>query len=129
MRPRKDAEVARLLEYLRTTDKEVVRFQSVAKLHAQLKLQISLEYTRKLISQFYKDVKANKEVSKMPEKKQPVTAETVLLELAAIAAKTYAYVGDQEKVSSEDAAKGFVKVMKNYDPTLLERGLRRQLPK
>jgi hypothetical protein len=128
MARRKDEEVTRLLEYLRTTDKAVVGLLSVSQIVKHLKLNLNVEYARKLIKQFYKDSKTNQEVN-MPPIKEKLTPEILLEELAAVASKTYAYIGDGEKVSSEDAAKDFVRLMKRYDPALLERGLRRQLPK
>jgi hypothetical protein len=62
------------------------------------------------------------------DKVQDIGAQVVLEQVAGVSSKTFANLGDAEKISSEDALRLINKLLKRYDASILDRNLKRRLP-
>ncbi len=129
-RPQIEAETARLILNLQQLPIELLRILSGRQLVTLFNPNLSHETVIKFRQEILKEREGEMTGKGI---KQPnaeaIGAQVVIEQLAGVAAKTYANLGDAEKLGSEDALRLINKILREYDPTILDRNLRRRLPK
>jgi hypothetical protein len=125
-----EAETARLILNLKQLPIELLRILSGRQLITLFNPNLSHETVLKFRQEILKK-REGEMTGKGINQPDPATigAQVVIEQLAGVAAKTYANLGDREKLGSEDALRLINKILKEYDPTILDRNLRRRLPK
>lgn len=127
-----ESELAKLAMNLNTLPTEVLKLLSAGKInkrfHTQLSHETILRCKRQILKARGEEPMTTDKGIKQP-KPEAIGAQVVLEQLARVSAKTYAHIGENEKIGSEDALRLINKLLKRYDPSILDRNLNRRLPK
>lgn len=121
-------EKARVAGIFRTLTQRELRFIPVWRLARLFNIKMSFaqidDFRRKFIT------KAGEEsMQAEKEKLENIDAQILVEDMAAIASKTFAHLGDAEKIGTEEGMQRIVRRLINYDPTILNRNVKRRLPK
>ena len=123
----KEREVARLTALLNEMPYRAVRSVGVKQLIEGFNVKLS----RQTVTAIRREVRTAME-EEMAQREVPVEKignQIVLERIAAIVTKSYPHLGDNEKISTEDALQAIYRELKFYDPSLLTRNEKRALPK
>lgn len=119
-------EKARAELIFRTLTQRELRFIPVWRLRRIFEIKLSVTQIDDLRRKFI--TKAG-EASMGKGNVETIDAQILLNEVAAIVSKTYANLGDAEKIGTEEGMNLILRRLKAYDSTILDRNLKRRLPK
>lgn len=122
-----EAEKARASVIFRTLTLRELQLIPLRRLARLYKLRLSLNQLWQIKNQFIQ-AGGNDMNNGETNKFQDIGAEVVLEQVAGVTSKTFANLGDAEKISSEDALRLINKLLKRYDASILDRNLKRRLP-
>jgi hypothetical protein len=123
-----DREIARLRLILSRLPLGVVEVLTVHQLIRCFEIRLHPETVRHVKNEY--QATQEEEMSKRKvAKSEDVDAQTTLERLARIASKTEPVLGPDEKLSEHDAVVMIVRELRNYDEAIINRNIRRVLPK
>jgi hypothetical protein len=126
-----EAELARLAINLNGLPTEVLQLLSAGKINKRFDTHLShetiLRCKKKILKAREEKAVAGKGIQQ--PNAETINAQVVLEQLAGVSSKTFANLGDAEKIGSEDALRLINKILKRYDASILDRNLKRRLPK
>ena len=121
-----EAEKARASAIFRTLTLRELQLIPLRRLARVYKLRLSLNQLWQIKNKFL--LAGGNMNNGETDKVQNIGAQVVLEQVAGVASKTFANLGDAEKIGSEDALRLINKLLKRYDASILDRNLKRRLP-
>jgi hypothetical protein len=129
---RTEAEIARLRVLLSALPWQVIKSLNIsvlAKIGAEYGLKLSPHTLWKVLEESLKSIEGDKNRNRSPIVVESIGNQSILERIARVITKSYAHLGDGERVGSEDALQMIYRELKQYDPGIISRNERRALPK
>ena len=118
-----EEERARLVLFIRS-----LRFPISA---AEIMKQSGTKFGRETVSELRREIFNSLKEGNMQEGSgvEEVNAQKALERISTILGKSYAHLGDAEKIGTEEALQRIYREVKRYDPVIIARNQKRALPK
>jgi hypothetical protein len=128
LKPERETEIARFAVILRSLPQELIPVISTAQVIRAFKVEIRPATANRMKRDYEREVMDM--AGKGDDKKvEAIGAQIVVERLATIASKTYAHLGDGEKIAEGEALQMICRELRRYDPSILDRTVKRALPK